>query len=118
MPKAEGNFNSAKDAALKKIETSRVKDRNLFWNYRSALRRGMDYDINEKMYGEIQNMNLDQLGDFFDDNIKGLNYSFVVIGDRNKVDQKVLKDLGEFKELNMEDIFGYDQESDMLPVEE
>ncbi len=117
MPKAEGNFDSAKDAAMKKIETRRVKDRNLFWSYQSALRRGLDYDINEKMYGEIKEMGLDELGAFFDANIKGNNYSYVVIGDRNKVDQTVLKDLGEFKELTMEEIFGYDQESDMVPVE-
>lgn len=117
MPKAEGNFDSAKDAALKKIETRRVKDRNLFWSYQSALRRGLDYDINEKMYAEIKEMGLDELGAFFDANIKGNNYSYVVIGDRNKVDQAVLKDLGEFKELTMEEIFGYDQESDMVPIE-
>lgn len=118
MPEAEGNFDSAKDAALKKIETRRVKDRDVFWSYQNALRRGLDYDINEKMYAEIQTMDLAQLGTFFDANIKGLNYSYVVIGDRNKVDQKVLKDLGEFRELGMDDIFGYDQESDMVPVKE
>jgi len=118
MPKAEGNFDSAKDAALKKIETRRVKDRDVFWSYQSALRRGLDYDINEKMYAEIQAMGLDELGAFFDANIKGNNYSYVVIGDRNKVDQTILKDLGEFKELTMEEIFGYDQESEMVPVEQ
>ena len=117
MPKAEGNFETAKDAALKKIETQRVKDRNVFWSYQSALKRGLDYDVNEKIYAEIQQLSLDQLGEFFDANIKGLNYSYVVIGDRNKVDQAVLKDLGEFKELTMDDIFGYDQESEMAPVE-
>jgi predicted Zn-dependent peptidase len=116
MPKAEGNFASAKDAALKKIETQRISDRNLFWSYQSALKRGMDYDANEKMYAEIQQMDLDQLAAFFDENIKGNSYSFVVIGDKNKVDQDVLKALGEYKELSMEDIFGYDQESDMVPV--
>lgn len=117
MPKAEVNFDAAKDAALKKIETQRVKDRDVFWSYQSALKRGLDYDVNEKMYTEIQALDLDQLGEFFNANIKGLNYSFVVIGDRNKVDQDVLKGLGEFKELSMDDIFGYDQESDMLKVE-
>jgi predicted Zn-dependent peptidase len=116
MPQAENNFASAKDAALRKIETQRVSDRSVFWSYQAALRRGLDYDINKKMYSEIEQMDLAQLTAFFDNNIKGNNYSFVVIGDKNKVDQTVLKELGEFKELNMEDIFGYDQESDMVPV--
>jgi len=116
MPQAENNFNSAKDAALKKIETQRVSDRSVFWSYQAALRRGLDYDINEKMYTEIEQMDLAQLNTFFNNNIKGNNYSFVVIGDKNKVDQAVLKELGEYQELNMEDIFGYDQESDMIPV--
>lgn len=116
MPQAENNFASAKDAALRKIETQRVSDRRVFWSYQAALKRGMDYDVNKKMYSEIQEMDLAQLNTFFNNNIKGNNYSFVVIGDKNKVDQKVLKELGEFKELNMEDIFGYDQESDMVPV--
>ena len=118
MPVAQGNFDSAKDAALKKIETQRVSDRNVFWQYQANLKRGIDYDINEKIYTEIEQMNLDQLSAFFDTNIKGRNYSYVVIGDRNKVDQKVLKDLGEYRELNMEDIFGYDQESDAQAIKE
>jgi zinc protease len=116
MPLADGNFNYSKDAALKKIETQRVKDRDVFWRYQSNLKRGIDYDINEQIYTEIEQMNISQLSDFFNANIKGLNYSFVVIGDRNKVDQKVLKELGEYKELNMEDIFGYDQESGASPI--
>jgi hypothetical protein len=30
----------------------------------------------------------------------------------------VLKDLGEYRELNMEDIFGYDKESDLQAIKE
>ena len=44
---------------------------------------------------------------FFDQHIKNKNYTFLVIGNRDLVDHKALKNLGDYKELTLETIFGY-----------
>ena len=107
MPEVEDQFQDAKLAALKKIETSRTKRSSLFWRYLGAKEMGRDYDINSKIYPEIKKLELTDLKTFFNNNIKGRNYTYLVIGNKELVDMNVLKEMGEFQELTLEEIFGY-----------
>ena len=100
-------FNDAKTAALKKIETSRTKRSNLFWKYFTAKKIGLDYDINKDIYKEINTLTLDDLKLFFNNNIKDKNYTFLVIGDEKNISIDSLKNIGAYQELSLEDIFGY-----------
>ena len=47
------------------------------------------------------------MGQFFTNHVKGKQYVFLVMGDKNKLNMDYLKSLGEFKELTLEEIFGY-----------
>ncbi len=107
MPKADDQFNDAKLAALKKIETSRTKPQSVFWSFLAAKKMGRDYDINKEVYSNMKDLNMDQLGQFFDANVKGKNYTYLVIGNRDLVDMEALKEMGELKELSLEELFGY-----------
>ena len=107
IPEAKIQFEDAKLAALKKIETERITKTSVFWNYESAKRRGLDYDIRKEIYGEIENMDFAKLKSFFDENIKGQTYTFLVIGNKENLDMETLKALGEFKEVTLEELFGY-----------
>jgi hypothetical protein len=68
---------------------------------------GRDYDINKDIYPALQKITLQDLSLFFDNNIKDRNYTFTVIGNKKLVDHDVLKELGDYEELTLEDIFGY-----------
>jgi zinc protease len=107
MPEVEDQFQDSKMAALKKIETSRTKRASLFWRYLSSKEMGRDYDLNQDIYPEIKTLELTDLKAFFNKNIKGRNYTYLVIGNRDLVDMDVLKEMGEFQELTLEEIFGY-----------
>ncbi len=107
MPKSEGQFLDAKIAALKKIETSRTKRSRLFWNYLLAKDLGLDYDLNKEIYPLLENIEFTDLKSFFDNNIKDRNYTFLVIGNKDFVDHNALKKLGVYKELKLEEVFGY-----------
>ena len=107
MPEVEDQFQSAKIAALKKIETSRTKRASLFWKYLSSKEMGRNYDINQKIYPEIKNLELQDIKEFFNTKVKGNNYTYLVIGNRELIDMKVLEKMGELKELSLEEIFGY-----------
>lgn len=107
MPEVEDQFQDSKVSALKKIETSRTKRQNLFWQYLANKKMGRDYDLSEKIYPEIEKIQLKDLKAFFDTNIKGKHYTYVVIGNKKLVDINVLKEMGEYQELTLEEIFGY-----------
>lgn len=107
MPRSDLQFESARDAAMKQIETNRTTRQNIFWSYESAKKRGLDYDTNKPVYEALQNMSFDELQAFFDSQIKGNAYTYLVIGNRDMVDHEVLKALGDYRELTLEEIFGY-----------
>ena len=107
MPEVTDQFNGSKLAALKKIETSRTKQASIFWKYLNAKELGIDYDINKDVYATVQTMELTDLKTFFDENVKNRNYHFLVIGNKKLVNKKALTTLGEYKELTLEELFGY-----------
>jgi predicted Zn-dependent peptidase len=107
MPEVEDQFQDSKMAALKKIETSRTKRSSLFWKYLSAKEMGRDSDINETIYPQIKELQLADLKTFFNSNIAGKNYTYLVIGNKELIKMDVLKEMGEVKELSLEEIFGY-----------
>ena len=107
MPEVQDQFEDAKTAAMKKIETSRTKKSDLFWQFLAAKKMNRDYDINRDIYSSLEQMDINELKLFFDNNIKGRNYTFCVIGNQNLVDHNKLKDIGQYQELTLEEIFGY-----------
>ncbi|MGI9531401.1 M16 family metallopeptidase [Lutimonas sp.] len=109
MPKAEKQFEAAKESALKKIAAQRITKSSIFWNYESLQKRGIDYDYREDMYREIQNMTMEDVNEFFNDNIKGKSYSVSVIGNKNDLDMKALAKLGEVHEMDIDYLFNYQE---------
>lgn len=107
MPEVDAQFEDAKVASMKKIETSRTKRSSLFWEYLDDKNMNRDYDINKDIYSALNEMTMDELKVFFNQNVKGVDYAFTVIGNKKLVDVDMLKKLGEYKELTLEDIFGY-----------
>ena len=107
MPEAEAQFQSAKEAALKKISAQRITKSNIFWSYESLLKRGIDYDIREDMYKQIETMSMKDMIAFFNDNVSGQEYSISVIGNKNDLDLKALKKLGKVHEMDIDYLFNY-----------
>ena len=65
MPEVLGQFEDAKIAALKKIETSRTKRSQLFWHYLRDKELGLDYDRNIDVYSALKKLTLSDLKVFF-----------------------------------------------------
>ncbi|CAN5336555.1 insulinase family protein [soil metagenome] len=107
MPQVNAQFLGAKDAALKKIESSRTVGEAIYWSREAARNRGLDYDLTKEVYNTIATMDVASLKNFFNTNIKGKNYTFLVLGNRKDVDMEVLKKLGPVQELTLEQVFGY-----------
>jgi len=116
MPEAEEQFQSAKEATLKQIAADRITKTSIFWNYESLKKRGMDNDYREEMYNAIKDMTMEDLKEFFNNNIKGQDYNVMVIGNKEDVDMQSLSKLGEVEELDIDYLFNYENSSEDLKL--
>ena len=107
MPESEKSFELAKKAAMEKIRTERITKSSKLWNYESALKRGVEYDLRMDVYKQVPNMTIQDLRDFHHEFIENSEYNIMVIGDKNKLDMETLKSYGPVAYLSLEDVFGY-----------
>lgn len=107
MPKAELQFNGAKEAVLKQLESSRTTGADIYWTYEANKKRNVYRDLNYTIYEAAKNLTLSDLYKFFDQHIKDKKFSVCVIGNPENIDKKVLNSMGTVKELNLEELFGY-----------
>ena len=107
MPEAESNMNNAKEAIEQKIRTERLTKSRVLSEYEKAKKLGIDYDIRQSLYNEVQNFNMNSLKEFHSSNISVGNRVVMVLGSKNELDLAVLKKYGEIKHLTLKDVFGY-----------
>lgn len=107
MPQADRQFQDSRLAIMRQIESERVNKSSVYWSYENAKRRGMDYDVRSDIYNGVQKLTMQDMQKFFDEHIKNRTYTILVLGDKTKLDMAYLKTLGEFKELSLEEVFGY-----------
>ena len=107
MPKADKQFNAAKESVLKKLAAERITKSNIFWTYENLNQRGIDYDNREEIYNEVQNITIEDLSEFFDQNIKGNEYTALVIGNKKDIQAEALNKLGKVTELDVDYLFNY-----------
>lgn len=107
MPQVQRQFDDSRDAAMKIIENERIVGSSIFWTYETAKRRGLDYDIRKDVYANMETATVADLANFFNTQIKGKQYSYLVLGKKKEVDMKLLEKLGPVQELTLEQVFGY-----------
>ena len=107
LPQISTQFENAKNAALKQISAARVTRTNIFFNHLNLKKLGVDYDIRKDIYEEIQKLSLKDLTNFYNSEMKPLKYNTAVIGKKENLDLEVLNKMGAFRELSLEEIFGY-----------
>lgn len=107
MPKAEKQFEMARESIIKKIQTERIIKTDIFWTYQRMLDQGIDHDVRKDIYESMQSMTMDEFEAFFTQYISGNNYIFLVMGNKESLDMNVLAQMGTLKEVSLEEIFNY-----------
>ncbi len=107
LPQIPTQFNNAKNSALKQIASTRITRTNIFFNFLNLKKIGIDYDIREKIYHEIENLQLKDLTQFYNQEIKPISYNVAIMGKKENLDHSAIENLGDFHELSLEEIFGY-----------
>jgi predicted Zn-dependent peptidase len=107
LPKAEANFNAAKEAIKQQIETQRTNKEAIFFTLMAANKLGIHHDTNKDVYENIDKLTFGDIERFYNSRYQGIKYHMMVMGSKDKISLDDLKKYGEVVELTLEDIFGY-----------
>ncbi|EJF52905.1 putative Zn-dependent peptidase [Saprospira grandis DSM 2844] len=113
VPVVEDQLNNAIGAILKKLEADRLKGSDVYWTYRSNKKRGYTQDLRKDSYEFFSGLNVEGKGGleafnkFHKAKIKDRKYTVLVLGDKSRMDTDYLKSLGDYKELSVDQVFGY-----------
>jgi predicted Zn-dependent peptidase len=107
LPKADKLVSDSKLAIRKDIETERITDEGVIFNYLALQRLGVDYDIRRTTYDKVNSLGYDDLKNFAQKEISGKPYTYCIVASEKKVNTDELKQYGEVKKLTLEEIFGY-----------
>jgi len=107
LPSVENNMVAAKSGQKKDIETERVTQDGIIYNYLAAERRGLSEDIRKTIYTNIDKVTYNDLKKFHDDNMANKPYTYCVVASEKKLNAEDVQKVGTVKKLSMEEIFGY-----------
>ncbi|MDR0995569.1 MAG: insulinase family protein, partial [Tannerella sp.] len=107
MPVSEKAFSLAKANLMKDLRTGRILRENILWNYLNAEKFGYTTDKRRDIYKALPGLTLDSLTAFQQKYVKGLPYTYCILGNEKDLDMGYIRSLGPVTELSQKDIFGY-----------
>lgn len=107
IPQSDKAFDLAKQALLKRLATARTTKSNILDAYLSAKNRGIDYDINQKIYETVPSLTMEDIVKFEQETMANKPYRYLILGNEKELDMKSLEKIGPIKRLSTEEIFGY-----------
>lgn len=112
MPISEDLMQAAAAALTKKLDSERITKSRIYWTYRANKKKGYDRDIRKDLYDRVSVLAKDKkaaveaIKQFQEGKVKGRNYTYLVLGDKEKIDREFLETLGTVEEFTIEEIFG------------
>ncbi len=107
MPQSQKAFDIAKEGLLANLRTQRTVKASVIWQYLNTRKLGLDYNLTEKVYNALQDMTLEDVVKFQQENVRDRKYTICILGRESDFDMEGLARYGKIKKLTTEDIFGY-----------
>ena len=107
IPQSEQAFQIAKDAVIKQLASQRTQKMSIIYNYLSMKKLGLDYDLNAKVYQDLQQLTLQDIVRFEQQQVAHKPYRYIILGDEKELDMPSLEKIGPIRRLTLEEIFGY-----------
>ena len=107
IPESQQAFDIAKEALTKRLASQRTTRFGLINAWLAAQWRGIDYDINEKIYNALPGITLQDVVRFEQEQIARKPYRYVILGNEADLDIKSLEEIAPVRRLTTEEIFGY-----------
>jgi hypothetical protein len=107
LPSVENNMLNARSAMKKDIETERITQDGIIYNYLAAERRGLKEDIRKIIYQNADHLSYADLKKFHTDNMASKPYTYCIVASDKKLKEADVEKCGPVKKLTREEIFGY-----------
>ena len=107
MPDLPVNLDLARTQVKKDIQTERITQDNIIFNYLAAQELGLQDDARKTIYESVDKMTMDDLKKFHSANFAGKPYTYAIVASEKRVPLKDMQKLGEVKKLSLEELFGY-----------
>ncbi len=107
MPASEAAFQIAKDALTKRLASQRTTKFGVIRAYISDKRQGFDFDVDKKIYEDLQNLTLQDIEGFEQANIAGKTGRYIILGNEKELDMASLGQIAPIRRVSLEEIFGY-----------
>ena len=103
----KGAFQIAKDALTKQMASQRTTKFGVIHAYLNARKQGYDYDINQKIYNDLQNLTMKDIADFEQAQMANKIGRYFILGNERELDMESLSKIAPIRRLSLEEIFGY-----------
>ena len=107
MPELPANLDLAKAQLKKDIQTERISQDDIIYNYLNAKELGLTKDIRKEIYQNLDKITMNQVKAFHDKYLSKKPYTYVILASEKKLSKEELQKIGEFKKLTLEELFGY-----------
>lgn len=107
VPEIKSNFEFAKSSVKKDIETQRIVQDGIIFNFLDAEQKGLKEDIRIKKYAAVDKLTFNDIKAFHANNLSGKPYTYAIVASEAKLKPEDLQKLGEFKKLSLQELFGY-----------
>jgi predicted Zn-dependent peptidase len=107
LPNVEENIKFARAGIKKDIETERITQDGIIFNYLTAQQKGLNEDIRKKTYAAVDKIGYNELKQFHGEYIANKPYTYCIVASDKKLSEEAMKKYGELKRLSLEEIFGY-----------
>jgi predicted Zn-dependent peptidase len=107
MPLDANKLALVKQSVKEQLATQRTEKDGIIYHYLYHQNLGNKNNPWPKIYEEINQIDINQLGEFQKNHIANQAVCYAILGNEKKLDPKKLKSLGKIKKLSLKDIFGY-----------
>ena len=107
MPELPANLDLAKVQLKKEIQTERITQDDIIYDYIKAKDLGLNEDIRKTIYQNLDNISMKDIRTFHDTYLSKKPYTYVVLASEEKLSKEELQKIGEFRKLSLEELFGY-----------
>ena len=107
IPQSQSAFEIAKQSLTKQLAAQRTTRFAVLNAWMAAQDRGIDYDINEKIYNALPDITLDDIVRFSNERMARKPRRYMILGNEKDLDLASLLTVGPIKRVSLEEVFGY-----------
>ncbi len=107
IPQSQGAFEIAKQSLTKQLAAQRTTRFGVINAWLAAQERGIDYDINERIYNALPDLTLNDIVRFANERMARKPRRIAILGDAKELDMDALQQVGPVRHVSLSEIFGY-----------